>query len=266
MKDINRHLHFLSISINLYVAISKNLLAMKTYYIRQDNQQEGPYSVDQLKTMQINPAVPVRVEGFKNWAKAREIPELYKALFAGQLQIAAVHTEAGKDSAQAGLEKTGPARSRKIVLVLLTLVITGFLIIKLQQAESYASTSVSASVAAIENKEAPAKTAASVKEERRKKEKAIPSSCVKTKISWRKNLVGETVLQGTLTNTAVSSNFKDPVIVVTWLSKTNTPLATSRYPLYEFLGAKTTISYKLKVKAPSKYNSVKASVESATAL
>ena len=89
---------------------------------------------------------------------------------------------------------------------------------------------------------------------------------VKTKINWRKNLVGETVLEGTLTNTAVSASFKDPVVLITWLSKTNTTLATSRYPFYEYLGAKKTISYKLKVKAPSKYNSVKASVESATAL
>jgi len=239
---------------------------MKTYYIRRDNEQQGPYSVDQLKNMQINPAVQVRVEGFKNWSKAREIPELYKALFAGQLQMASAHTEDGKNSVQAGIEKTTPARSRKIALVLLTLLITGFLIIKLQQAESYASTSVSASVAVIEKKNVPEKKPVPLKEERKKKEKANPSSCVKTKISWRKNLVGETVLQGTLTNTATISNFKDPVIVVTWLSKTNTPLATSRYPLYEYLGAKKTISYKLKVKAPSKYESVTASVESATGL
>ena len=89
---------------------------------------------------------------------------------------------------------------------------------------------------------------------------------VKTKVNWRKNLVGETVLEGTLTNTATVASFKDPVVLITWLSKTNTVLATSRYPLYEYIGAKKTISYKMKVKAPSKYSSVKATVESATAL
>ncbi len=240
---------------------------MKTYYIQQDNQQQGPFSIDQLKSMQINPAVPVRAEGFKNWIKAKEIPELYKALFATSPQVV-VLAETGKESFQSTAEKTGlvAPKSRKIVLVLLTLFITGFLIIKLQQSENYASTSMSASVSAIEKKNAIEKTPAQLKEERKKKEKANPSAYVKTKINWRKNLVGETVLEGTLTNTATLSNFKDPVILVTWLSKTNTTLATSRYPLYEYLGAKKTISYKLKVKAPPKYNSIKASVESATAL
>lgn len=49
---------------------------MRTYYIHQNDQQGGPYSVDQLKEMQINPAVPVWTEGLKDWIKAREIPEL----------------------------------------------------------------------------------------------------------------------------------------------------------------------------------------------
>lgn len=238
---------------------------MKTYYIQQNNQQQGPYSIDQLKSMQINPAAPVRAEGFKNWIKAREIPELYKALFATSPQVV-VFTETGKESL--ATEKTGlvAPKSRKIILVLLTLFITGFLIIKLQQSENYASASMSASVSSIEKKNALEKTPAQLKEERKKKEKANPSAYVKTKLNWRKNLVGETVLEGTLTNTATLSNFKDPVILVTWLSKTNTVLATSRYPLYEYLGAKKTISYKLKVKAPAKYDNVKASVESATAL
>ena len=173
---------------------------MKTYYIQQDNQQQGPYSIDQLKNMQISPAVPVRVEGFKNWTKAREVPELYKDLFAGHLQIPAVHAETGKDSFQADIEKTRPARSRKMILVLLTLLITGFLIIKLQQSESYAS--ASASVSTIEKKSTAVKTPAQLKEEKRKKEIANPAMYLKTKINWRKNLVGETVLEGTLTNTA----------------------------------------------------------------
>ncbi|HKO82456.1 MAG TPA: DUF4339 domain-containing protein [Chitinophagaceae bacterium] len=239
---------------------------MKTYYIQQDNQQQGPYSIDQLKNMQINPAVPVREEGFKNWLKAKEIPELYKALFAGSPQVVLAHAKTKKEPLQPGIEKTGPAVSRKrtTALVVLALFITGFLIVKLQQSESHVS--ASASVSAIEQKNASVKTPAQLKEERRKKEIASPAAYIKTKINWRKNLVGETVLEGTLTNMATWANFKDPVVSVTWLSKTNTALATSRYPVYEYLGAKKTISYKLKVKAPAKYNSVKASVESATAL
>ena len=85
---------------------------MKTYYIQQDNQPKGPYSIDQLKKMQINPGVPVRAEGFKNWIKAKEIPELYKALFAGIQNVIADHTETTKESFQPGSEKTGSLARR----------------------------------------------------------------------------------------------------------------------------------------------------------
>jgi hypothetical protein len=155
-------------------------------------------------------------------------------------------------------------KSRKTILVVITLIITGFLILKLWQSETHAS--AAASEAVIEKKNTPVKTTAEIKEERRKKEIASPANYIKTKIKWRKNLVGETVLDGTLTNMATLADFKDPVITISWLSKTNTILATTNHPLYEYLGAKKTIPYKLKLKAPAKYASIKASVESATAL
>lgn len=155
-------------------------------------------------------------------------------------------------------------QSRKTILVIITLVITGFLIVKLQQSENESAIVATASV--VEKKNTTVKTTTAIKQERRKKETAHPADFIKTKIKWRKNLLGETVVEGSLTNTARLASFKDPVITITWLSKTNTALATTNYPLYEYLGASKTILYKLKVKAPAKYAAIKASVESATSL
>ena len=131
-----------------------------------------------------------------------------------------------------------------------------FLIIKLQKPET--KTTVFREHNRFE------KTASKSNGDRSKKEAVNPAHYIKVKTSWRKNLIGETVLEGSLQNTASVDNFKDPVLLVTWLSKTNTVMGTNRYPLYEYLGAGRTIQFKLKAKAPSKIAEVKVLVESAT--
>jgi hypothetical protein len=147
----------------------------------------------------------------------------------------------------------------KTFLAVLALIGAAYLIIKLQQSESDKPV-INQTITT------PAKTPVKLKEEIRKKEPVKPISYLKVKMKWHKNLIGETVLEGTLQNTAPATNFKDPVLLVTWISKTNTTMETDRYPLYKYLGAGNTIPYKLKVKAPSKIGDVKVSVESATAI
>jgi len=146
----------------------------------------------------------------------------------------------------------------KTFLAVLALIGAAYLIIKLQKSGDNKQV--------FQTVNTPAKTPAKIKEESRKKEPANPVSYLKVKMSWHKNLIGETVLEGTVHNSSPLANFKDPVLLVTWLSKTNTTMGATRYPLYEYLGAGNIIQYKLKVKAPSKIGDIKASVESATAV
>ena len=146
----------------------------------------------------------------------------------------------------------------KTFLAVLALIGAAYLIIKLQQPEP--------GKPAFQTINTPAKTPVKIKEEHQKREPVNPGNYLQVKIKWRKNLFGAIVLEGTVHNTAAAANFKDPVLSVTWLSKTNSEMETDRYPLYEYLGAGNTIQYKLKVKAPSKIGDVKVSVESATAV
>lgn len=147
-----------------------------------------------------------------------------------------------------------PEKKWKTVLAILALIAAAFLIIKLQKPE--------ANTAAFQEASRIVKTAARSNGERSKKEVANPTRYVKVKTSWRKNLIGETVLEGTLQNTAPIYNFKDPILLVTWLSKTNSVMGTSRYPLYEYLEAGRTIPFKMKAKAPSKFADITVSIES----
>ena len=153
-----------------------------------------------------------------------------------------------------------PVKKWKTFLATLALIGAAFLIIKLQQTEG--------SQPALQTVNTTAKDIApatqKIKEEVRKKEPVNPASYLKATMSWRKKLIGGTVLEGTVHNSATAVNFKDPVLLVTWLSKTNTVIGTNRFPLDEYVAAGKTISFKLKVKAPSKISDIIVSVENAT--
>lgn len=153
-----------------------------------------------------------------------------------------------------------PVKKWKTFLATLALIGAAFLIIKLQQTEGTQTALQTVTTGAKDIAPATQKT----KEEVRKKEPVNPASYLKATMSWRKKLIGGTVLEGTLHNSATSVNLKDPVLLVTWLSKKNTVIGTNRFPLDEYVAAGKTISYKLKVKAPSKISDIMVSVENAT--
>ena len=52
------------------------------YYIIQNGQQMGPYTIEQLRIYHVTPETDVWTEGMANWAKAKDIPAL-APLFAG---------------------------------------------------------------------------------------------------------------------------------------------------------------------------------------
>lgn len=96
------------------------------------------------------------------------------------------------------------------------------------------------------------------------KEQENASEYLKHQGTWRGNLIGQTVLEGTISNSATLANFKDVVLEVTWLTKTETELKTELYTVYEFVGASKSVSYKIKVNAPSETAGVRIGISSAT--
>jgi hypothetical protein len=246
--------------------------AMKSYFIRQDNKPQGPYSLDQLKEMKLNPAVLVWAEGLKQWIKALEIPELHQELFPTPPQSAAKNSASGIKTPEFTREKKANAFAKnvKTFLAVIALIIATLLLIELKKSKTH-------SAAAVKTVNQPIQTAANqtalnqsiktspqVRKDDREKEVENPVAFIKGQISWRKNLVGSMVLEGTLSNTATLANFKDPVILVTWLSKSNESIGTTQYSVNKYLPAGETISYKLKVSAPSKIADVRMSVVSAS--
>ena len=108
------------------------------------------------------------------------------------------------------------------------------------------------------------KTPDELRQELLMKEKENPLIYIKQQGTWRKNLLGESILEGTLTNTATLANFKDVILNVIWLTKTQTELKTERYAVYEYVGAGKSVSYKIVANAPKATGSVQIGIASAT--
>ena len=60
---------------------------MATYYIVENNQQAGPFTLDQLAAKGITPETNVWTDGMSNWTPASQVSEL-QSLFAPQPQYA----------------------------------------------------------------------------------------------------------------------------------------------------------------------------------
>lgn len=49
---------------------------MKIYYIIEDNEKQGPFSIKELKTKRVFPKTPVWEKSFDSWKEAGSVPEL----------------------------------------------------------------------------------------------------------------------------------------------------------------------------------------------
>ena len=107
------------------------------------------------------------------------------------------------------------------------------------------------------------KTPEELRQELLLKEQQNPTSYLMHQGTWRGNFIGQTVLEGTISNSATLANFKDVVLSVTWLTKTETELQTEHYTVYEYLGAGKSINYKLKANSPKATGGVRIRIASA---
>jgi hypothetical protein len=90
------------------------------------------------------------------------------------------------------------------------------------------------------------KTADELRQELKQKEQQEPSKYLKTQAGMRRNLIDETVVEGTISNSSTSATFKDPVLEIVFLSKTNTQLSVQRKQVFELLSPGNSVKFKIK--------------------
>lgn len=96
-------------------------------------------------------------------------------------------------------------------------------------------------------------------------EKRFPLQFLSTNGTYRKNLIGEWVLEGTISNSASVVTYKDVVITIMYFSKTKTLIGKENKIIYEFFKPGTTKKFKIKVGGFSGTESIGWEVGNATA-
>jgi hypothetical protein len=72
------------------------------------------------------------------------------------------------------------------------------------------------------------------------------------------------VLEGDIVSKASLATYKDPVLLVTWVSNTGTELETQQYPVFEVVRTQGSTHFKLKTSAPGYVASVRMGISGAT--
>ena len=93
------------------------------------------------------------------------------------------------------------------------------------------------------------KTAEEIRAELKQKEQQEFSKYINAKASMRRNIIGETVLEGSIANLATLSSFKDVVLEFTFISKTGTEIETQTHTVYEIIDPNKLINFKIKTVA-----------------
>ncbi|TDO26807.1 FxLYD domain-containing protein [Sediminibacterium goheungense] len=103
-----------------------------------------------------------------------------------------------------------------------------------------------------------------VKESLAEKEKNNPKRFLMVSNSDRKNLIGQTVVKGTISNKATVCWYKDVELRLSFYSKTGVKLDEGLETIYENIGPGKSIKFKTKYFAPKGTDSVAISVNKAT--
>jgi hypothetical protein len=101
------------------------------------------------------------------------------------------------------------------------------------------------------------------KESLQDKEKKNPQNFLIVTGNNRNNLVGQTVVKGTITNKASVATYKDVDVKLDFYSKTKTLLETDKEIVYEVIGPGVSKNFKTKYFAPKGTDSVALSVTAA---
>ncbi len=238
---------------------------MSTYYIHFDNQQSGPFTIEELKTKNITRETLVWKEGMANWVKARELNDL-DILFNSQ------PPPLNQTPPLIRLEEALPANNRKnnnaIKLLVGSIIIVGaaLLIWNYTQQSTDNTGGYNSETTDFGDRSGSqrSKTPQELKNELADKEHEDPSTYLDVTATFRKNLIGETVLEGTIKNNATAAAFKDIVLQAEFLAPSGTVLSKKKFTKYEVLGPGYDVTFKFKTEAPKETTKVRVSVYKAS--
>jgi hypothetical protein len=204
------------------------------YFIHQDGNQAGPFTIEELKQKSILPSTPVWTEGLAEWTTASHLKEL-DCLFAPAPPL---FTQPNGTTRPAGSiqqpKRTGSVLGNFLRIVgaaVLIVLVAVFLTNQFSNPVRSGFGSLNAPAMDLEH--------------------AYPTNYLSTGGTWRSNFwQTEEEITGTITNKAVHTNYKDIRIRVSFVSQTNTVIGSQDYTIYQVVPYGSTQVFSLKVSKP----------------
>jgi hypothetical protein len=215
---------------------------MKIWFIRRNNENLGPYTLEDLKNLGLKKEDFIWKEGMPEWMQARTQPELNEIFTQAMPPLFSTTTNGPEQSYDGGVRNyrnkmpVNKKRSslRWILPVLLVIGIVGFLIYQNNRSQNFVLPFNSG------------KSAEELKADLATTESQNPGEYLKGQVRIRRNLLGEVVVEGTLSNNATLAVYKDIVLQIDYLSKTGTVLLSKDHTVYEVIQPNGFANFKFK--------------------
>jgi len=237
---------------------------MKKYYIHQNDRQEGPFSLEQLRGKHLSGDSPIWYDGLPEWTTVRNIAEVNELI-----------PLAPPPFKHKPLSSFWRFLRFAAIVVLLSL---GIMAINSTVNTSNSNDSTSNNYSASIN---PQKKSASIDAEKKsisidtdkkkpmtveETEKADPLRFISASAQYRKTIFGNKyVLSMKIENSATVTKYKDLVVKIEYLSETNSVVTKEERRFDESFPPHSTKNYEFKINKPSESAKLKVSVIQARA-
>jgi len=205
-----------------------------SYFIHDGTGQLGPFTIEELKGKGILSTTPVWKEGLIDWVQASSLDEL-KGIFIQSPPTFKIQNSPSRlpSSLISITEKIGFKLGKFLGwsgLILILLLLGVFLYNKAHTPAYYTSTS------------------ASILDP----ERSYPKAFLVANGTYHPNFWGtKEEIDGTVTNKATHTNYKDVHVSVIFYSQTNSVISTQEYILYDYFPYGSTKAFSLKVDKPA---------------
>lgn len=224
---------------------------MREYFLHDGNEQEGPFSIDELQNKNITRQTSIWYEGLSEWTAAGNIEELsliFKVLPPEFKPGANIRSTTQKIAAEE------PRRKGKT-----TLKFVGFLALLVIALIVIANNNINSD----QDNESYFQKVMSIEEV----EQSQPQNFLAASGNYNENFWGTKLkVHGLIKNNATLATYKDAVVKVTYYSKTKTAVGSKEYTIYEVFDPHSEKPFELKIENYKDVESIGWEVITATAI
>ena len=226
----------------------------KQYYLHDGTEQQGPFSLEELKAKRPSRETPVWYDGLGSWTHAARLEELSGYFASNPPQFGT--TPPVLATAQQQTPSYDESDRKRGLGVLLAVLLIALLV----AAGVYYANRAAASDEA--EQQSYAERVMTVEEI----ERSRPADFLSAASEYRENFWGDKLkIRGVITNKATMASYKDAVIRVTYYSKTKTELGARDHTIYESFAPNSNTGFEFKTDNYQDVESIKIALVSAVA-